>query len=1617
MLSSKPIRKIVHLSLRVVAFAAMATLAVNSSLVHGYDRYWTGASDNWSTASKWGGLEPTHSYNAYITNGGTASITATGETCRYLCLGGTNTGTVQMTAGALSATSEYVGYQGVGAFSQSGGTNTISGSLSLGCTSAAVGTYSLSGTGTLVSSCEYIGSSGPGTFTQFGGLNTAGYVGIGPNGAYTLNAGTLTLNGGLSNAGIFDLSNSTAVINAPSSIVDLSTATLTNAQNVSLTLDAHSLLIVAPGFDPSTYFTHYAPPAIVHEAGAPLTIASAHSIYGAGEINDFVDCQGSLTATSGQFINLHGGLNGGNAANVNLGSGSLYVNTPASAMAGGFLTLANMYVGSAGSAVFTHSGGTSTISSSLYLGNNATDSGAYIMNGPGLCQLKSQAGGLYVGYSGAGTFTQSNGTNSNVGGLYLGCNATGQGTYQLSGSATLSSASSAMSAEYVGYSGTGTFEQSGGVNWNNTLFLGYNEGALGTYILSGGSLSISQVEYIGGSGAGVFRQTGGTNSTKGLYTGFSPKLYIRSNGIYELGGTGILWASSQYIGSSGAGTLSQTGGSNDAYELYVNGVYSLSDGLLSSTNLYVGTTTAATAVFYQTGGTNQVGGTRTSGSLIIGAGGRYQLTGGTLQIYGSASGQGVLDGGGGAGLLVGANAIVDLSQGTIENASSMSVDMSANALLIVPTGFDPVTGLGLSKGLVHVAGATLVVPAGQGFGGAGVITDPVVCEGTILASGNINLDNGLVLSGSGTVVRLNGGSLTVNDTLSGMSGGSLSANNQYVGKNGSGIFTHSAGTNVIPTCLYLGYNAGDNGTYKLSGTSQLRGYFPNQSGSSFVEYIGYSGTGTFEQTGGASQLGFSLYLGYNSGGSGTYNLSGTGQLTGTYPNSHQYVGYSGAGTFNQSGGTNSLQPSAVLYLGYNTGARGTYSLSNTANLSATNEFVGFSGTGTVLHSGGTNTISGALYLGYNSGGSGTYNLSGTGQLSATAEYIGYNSATRAVFQQSGGTNTTPYALIGAGGLYQLSGGVLQINGTGLVNQGIFDGGGPASKGLLRGANCIIDLSQGVMQDVSSLSVSMGASALLIVPSGFDPSTGFKSSSGMIHVTGTTLNVPVGQGFSGNGTINDLVTCHGTITAGSSNGAISFNNGLVVSDNAAVSLPYGGTLTVNDAVSGMTSGSLSMRYQYIGKGGTGTFTVSGGMNAATALLRLGCNATDNGTYNLNGTGFLRPTPGSAGEMDVGYSGTGTFNQTGGTNGADGGNYLYLGYNSHSSGTYQLSGAGQLLTHSQYIGNSGVGVFTQLSGTNTIGNSNYSYSYSPCLYLGSNAGGSGTYNLSGGQLLCANCSSNSPTEYIGYSGTGTFTQSGGTNTVNRTYISVGYASTGKGTYNLLGGLLSVPGIYVGNSGIGIVNQSGGVNQTSSVLIASNTGSSGTYNLNGGTLITSSLGKGSGSATFCFGGGTVKAAAPLAVSLPLMLTGVGGNARVDTAGYTVSLSGQLSGPGGLSKVGAGTLILSAANDYTGNTAVYAGILSLAQPDLYDGSSVSVAPDAVLNLTYSGIDVVRALTLGGIQEPPGIYSSTNSGGYITGAGSLQVVVPEPSTLILFAASAIIGLFVYVGRRRRRGR
>ena len=357
-------------------FLVVAILLLSPSVTQAVDKYWNVASGDWSDTNPcpWNpSPEPTSSDDAYIDNGGTATITQDGEKCSHLYLNVSGaSGTVEMSDGTLSVGNDaYVGYSGTGTFTQTGGTNSIANNLFLGRSSGSSGTYNLAGTGQLSALAEYVGtSSGTGTFTQTGGTNTATYINIELNGTYSLPGGTLNINGGFVNQGTWDLSASSAVINIASSMVTLSGSIVATTSNATLNIDSNSLLIVPNGYDPKQYFAQINNSGILHQPGSALDIPSAYSIFGAGSINDHVTCEGSLSATSGS-INLNGGLSISNAGTVRLGNGTLCVDDTISGMDSGALAAYYQYIGNSGTGAFTQTGGTNSITNYFYLGYNS----------------------------------------------------------------------------------------------------------------------------------------------------------------------------------------------------------------------------------------------------------------------------------------------------------------------------------------------------------------------------------------------------------------------------------------------------------------------------------------------------------------------------------------------------------------------------------------------------------------------------------------------------------------------------------------------------------------------------------------------------------------------------------------------------------------------------------------------------------------------------------------------------------------------------------------------------------------------------------------------------------------------------------------------------------------------------------------------------------------------------------------------------------------------------------------------------------------------------------------------------------------------------------------------
>ncbi|MGD0137929.1 MAG: NF038122 family metalloprotease [Tepidisphaeraceae bacterium] len=355
---------------------------------------------------------------------------------------------------------------------------------------------------------------------------------------------------------------------------------------------------------------------------------------------------------------------------------------------------------------------------------------------------------------------------------------------------------------------------------------------------------------------------------------------------------------------------------------------------------------------------------------------------------------------------------------------NITYDYTGAAVTLYSLTIDLANATGAATTEFSMSANNLTVSAIEQVGNRGV--------GTFNQTGGnntINGESGLALgeqSGSAGTYLLGGtGALSV-------TGG-----NELVGVGGTGTFNQSAGSNTVMGGLDLGYQTGSSGAYTLGGTGALS---VTGAAGAAGETIGYNGSGTFTQTGGTNTASGVLYLGYQTGSSGAYMLSGAGSFSN---NGNEYVGYNGTGNFNQSGGTNTITGGNSLLIGANPGSTGNYTLSVSGTLSDSGsgvggEYVGYNGAGTFTQTGGINTLTGAfsLLVGAFSGSTGTYALSGAGTLSVGGgEYVGYEST--GTFNQTGGTNTlTAGSSLLVGGFGGSTGAYL-LSGTGKLSD---DGG-------------------------------------------------------------------------------------------------------------------------------------------------------------------------------------------------------------------------------------------------------------------------------------------------------------------------------------------------------------------------------------------------------------------------------------------------------------------------------------------------------------------------------------------------------------------------------------------------
>lgn len=974
-----------------------------------------------------------------------------------------------------------------------------------------------------------------------------------------------------------------------------------------------------------------------------------------------------------------------------------------------------------------------------------------------------------------------------------------------------------------------------------------------------------------------------------------------------------------------------------------------------------------------TGGNGGDGGSGYFGNGSGGNGGAGIFGSGlTLNIAGSVAGgnggasQGSPSGGtGGAGIvgsdltLINTGSIVGGTNGSgSAQANAITFTGGANTLVLagawslsgniaVESGsvtFNPLSALTVAnaitgKGSVIVPGTNTMTLAGNNTYEGGT----TVNNGTLSISSAANLGN------AAGGVTLNGGTLQTT--------ASLSSSSAFYLTGGGGTFTPESGTTLTLSGAINDLGA-STGSMTMAGTGTL----------ALAGASTYSGGTTINE--GTLSISSDANLG-NSSGSLTVD-GGTLQTTASLSSDRSITLGVRSGAFMPDAGTTLTLdgaiggPGGLLMIG-----------PGTLRLSGANSYDG----GTTINA-GTVVASSGGNLG--SPNNGALRLNG-GTLRTTAD-MAYGLPV--VLNQGGGTFTpdagttlTLNADVGGAGRLTMAGaGTLVLAGGAFVSN--FSGGTTVNSGTLSTSSEQylgsggLTLNGGTLQGTASFGIGL-------------PFTLGTNGGTFAPIAGTTLTVS--GDITGAGSLT--MVGPGTLAlAGENNytGGTVFKAGtLSISDDRNLGHARSG-LTMNGGTLASTADVSTNRLIELGSGG-GSFSPAAGTTltltraiegagglAATGAGRLeltGENVYTGATTISSGTLALTDYGKIAQSSGVGLTGSGAVFDIAGANGERtiqglsgiAGTLVKLGTRTltiDSSDSTSFAGA---IEGSGALVKKGAGTQT-LAGTNTYSGGTKVEGGTLSISSDGNLGNlSSGVTLDGGMLQASVNMSTGRTITLGSNGGTLGATSGTTLTVNGTIGgAVGLTVAGAGTVALAGtnsytGATTVTSGTLALSGGGTISQSTGVNLAGIGAVFDISASNGNptiRDLNG------------------ISGTTVNLGANRLV--------------VDTAGAS-TFSGTIGGTGGLTMAGAGTLILTGSNTYTGGTTVTSGVLSISSNLNPGAPGYGITLDGGTLQTTARVKSSRAVTLGsaGGTFSPALRTRLSLAGSIGGAGGLTMAGP----------------------------
>jgi autotransporter-associated beta strand protein len=1292
---------------------------------------------------------------------------------------------------------------------------------------------------------------------------------------------------------------------------------------------------------------------------------------------------GGTTITEGALQIGNGGTTGSIVGPVTLAGGALIFNRSDSVTFGSVisgtgtlvkrgggtleLTGLNTFTGTTSVVAGTLKGTTQTLhgpiinNGAVYFDQNASGTYAGSISGSG--SLAKQGSKLTL--TGANTYTGATSFIGEVDLLGAGASINGTSGISLAPSASFANATFRVTdaavltpgALVVGETGTAWFYLSGsGTARTASAVLGANAGSNGNALITSNASTAwlnTGALVVGGSGTGsltvendatleagsiVLSQLAGSSGTLSIGLGASSATINTASVTGGAGNTGLV----SFYSSDPAYTFAPVLAGNLRVEQRGSGTTTL-----TGANTYTGGTTLLAGKLSAVADSNLGA---TSGGLTF--------EGGTLEMKGFASSRGITLGTNGG--TIDTSTATSALTGTIAGSGSLTVTGSGQLIL---------TGANTYSGGTFVTNGKL-------YGSTSSLRGSIVNDTTVQFDQSSDGTFAGSMSGSGSLIA-QGSRLIVTGV------------NTYTGATKIGGAIDVTGGVINGTSrIDVATTPSANASLSLSGplsTVRTTGSLK----------VGQVGTGTLSVTGGSLLTSADSALGVSAGASGAALVSGSGSLwsnTGALT-----IGGSGSGTLTvrDSGvvaASSILLADAAGSSGVlNIGVGGDAGTVNTATIS------GGQGTASVVnfnHDESAYTVAAQL------GGNLAVNQIGSGTtiLTAANNYTGLTTI-------SGGT-----LQIGDGGTSGSIVGDILNNGTLLFNRSddfTFGGAISGTGSLIKDGAGTLTLTGSVTY--SGTTTVLGG-ALLIGTGGtsgnwdgdlnINSTLTFNRSDSIVYshvVSGTGSLIKTGTGTltltNANTYTGGTVISVGTLqignggTTGSIVGNVTNNANLAF--NRVDDVAFSGAITGTGTLTKLGAGTLTL---------TGSNTYGGGTSINAGILQVGDGGTNgNLTGNVSNTGALVFNRAGTMSYSGAISGSGTFSKVGsGT--------LNLTGNNTYTGATSLVGNVNVISGGRIEGTSGIAVAAGASQSGSLRVSGTSSRVTTAGTITVGGLGSGALTIDdGGTVNASNILLGAETGSTGVLNIGSGAAAG--------FLNATTVVDGAGVGSAVNLNFTDSGYTLGANLLHTltVNQNG---SGTTILTGVNSYTGGTH-LNAGTLrVKSNSNLGGAASALYFNGGTLQWEATV-TNLPRSIVLESGGGTIDTGSFNVTGTGVISGSGSLKKTGSGILSLTGANTYTGNLTVSAGTLrgnsTSLRGNILNNGAVEFLQTA--SGTYAGVmsgsgsltkQNAGSLTLSGANTYTG--NTTISSGTLNVSGSLASPVTVGASGALAGTGTING-------------